>query len=99
MGIRCILLADRITATAYHLAGVEVRQPGKEGLLEAFRQARADAGLLLVTGPLARQLPKEELSQAIRDATPPIQVINPVYLERTSPDASLRARRALGVST
>lgn len=99
MGIRCVLLADRVTATGYHLAGVEVRHPGKEGVLEAFRQARADSGLVLLTRPLARALPNEELTRAIRNATPPIQVINPVYLERGAPDAVIRARRALGVST
>lgn len=99
MGIRCVLLADRVTATAYHLAGVEVRQVDKDGLLEAFRRARADAGLLLLTRPLARALPGEELARAIRDASPPVQVINPVYLQRQAPDAAVRARRALGVST
>jgi vacuolar-type H+-ATPase subunit F/Vma7 len=98
MGIRCILLADRVTATAYHLAGAEVRQPGKEGVLEAFRRARADSGLLLLSRPLAMKLPGDELTRAIRDARPPVQVINPVYLERASPDAANRARRALGVS-
>jgi len=99
MGMRCILLADRVTAAAYHLAGVEVRQPGNEGLLAAFRQARKDSGVLLLSRPLAMKLPNDELKQAIRDATPPVQVISPVYLDRASPDAAIRARRALGVST
>ena len=87
MGIRCILLADRVTAAAYQLAGVEVRQIGDEGIVEAFRRARTDSGLLLLSRPLARMLLVTELTRAIRDATPPVQVINPVYLERTSPDA------------
>ena len=99
MGMHSILLADRITATAYHLAGVEVRQPTREGILDAFRQACHEGGLVLITRPLARALPGEELNRAIRDASPPVQVIDPVYTDKAPPDAATRARQALGVST
>jgi len=96
--MRCVLLTDRVTGIAYHLAGVEVIQPGPEDLPGVFKDACNQYDLVLITGPLADKLPGDTLHQAIQHATPPVQVITPVYARRVPSNVTRLARRSLGVS-
>jgi vacuolar-type H+-ATPase subunit F/Vma7 len=96
--MRCVILADRVTGIAYHLAGVEVIRPDLEELPAVFKEACDQYGLVLITGPLADSLPGATLQQAIQRATPPVQVITPVYARSLPSDVTRLARRSLGVS-
>lgn len=93
-----VLLADRVTAIPWALTGVTVLQPAPEALPGAFRQALAGAELVLVTRPLAAQLPAGELEAAILTANPPVQVIGPAFAPRVAPEVVDRVRRSLGVA-
>lgn len=96
--MRCVLLTDRVTGIAYHLAGVEVIRPGAEDLAAVFKDACDQYGLVLITGPLAESLPDATLHQAIQRAAPPVQVITPVYARSIPSNVTRLARRSLGVS-
>jgi vacuolar-type H+-ATPase subunit F/Vma7 len=96
--MRCVLLADRVTGIAYHLAGVEVIQPGSVELPAIFKDACDQYGLVLITAPLADTLPGDSLNRAIQRASPPVQVITPVFARHLPSKVTSLARRSLGVS-
>ncbi len=96
--MRCVLLADRVTGIAYHLAGVEVIQPAPGELSGIFKDACDQYGLVLITGPLADSLPGDSLNHAIQRASPPVQVITPVFARKVPSKVTTLARRSLGVS-
>jgi vacuolar-type H+-ATPase subunit F/Vma7 len=96
--MRCGMLADRVTGIAYHLAGVEHIVPDYDNLAAQFEKACADYGLVLISGPLAARLPAGVLQMAIHRASPPVQIIAPVYSGKRKSMVANLARRALGVS-
>ncbi|MCJ7558911.1 MAG: hypothetical protein MUP90_18640 [Gammaproteobacteria bacterium] len=96
--MRCVLLADRVTGIAYHLAGVEVIRAGAEELPGVFKDALERYGLVLITVALADSLPGDSLHRAVQRAAPPVQVITPVYARTLPSEVTRLARRSLGVS-
>jgi vacuolar-type H+-ATPase subunit F/Vma7 len=96
--MRCVLLADRVTSIAYHLAGVETVLVNRDQLVQAFEKACTEFGLVMITGHLADRLPGDILQEAIQRAHPPVQVITPVYSRQLPPNVANIARRSMGVS-
>lgn len=92
-----IFIGDEVTATGFRLAGASVRTPPQPELLEAFRQARKEAELVLVSVGYARQLPTEELRQALVALTPLVLIIPDLAGHVAMRDLLDRLGRELGV--
>lgn len=96
--MRAVLLGDRLTCAGYRLAGVDARVVDEADIASEFDAARADGDLVLVTAPLAARLPDAELDEAIRAASPPVQVVPSMREPDYAPDIRARVRRSLGVT-
>jgi len=95
--MQAVLMADRITALGFRLAGlrvIEARQ-GEEPV--QFREALQGADLVLLSAQVARALPSGQLRAAMEGGDPPVHIVP--TLPSVQPDTSVReqCRRALGV--
>jgi vacuolar-type H+-ATPase subunit F/Vma7 len=96
--VRTVLLGDRLTCAGYRLAGVDARVVDETDTATALDSARADGDLVLVTAPLAARLREADLYEAIRTASPPVQVVPSLHEPDYAPDIRARVRRSLGVT-
>lgn len=94
---RPLLIADRLTAAGFRLAGVEacVTEPGE--VRQQFRQALSLGRPLLISADLAAQIPAAELLRAISQAQPVVAVIPDIGGQDAVMDMRSRVLRALGV--
>jgi vacuolar-type H+-ATPase subunit F/Vma7 len=96
--MRCVLIADEITALGWRLTGAQIELPDARTVAECFTVALRDADLLLITAPLAASVPAAQLQDALRSQRPLVLVIADLQLKREPPDVEDEVRRALGVS-
>lgn len=95
-----VYIGDEVTASGYRLAGVETVVPSATEAREAVRtHLRADADLLLLSGALARELPREELERALLQEHPLVTVVPDVQGREAPPDLEAQVRLALGIES
>lgn len=68
-------IGDELTGAGFRLAGLRVLNPDPERLLESFRQALAEASLLILSREAADLLPRVELYEAVLQAAPPVAIV------------------------
>ncbi len=90
-------VGDELTATGYRLAGARVYTPSPDEVLEALRDARARAAVVLIAAPLAALLPARLLDEALASAAPLALVVDDLRGGMPPPDLEAAMRRALGV--
>ncbi len=95
-----VVLAGRIAAAGWRLAGIRVRVVGtKAAAAAAFADACADAPLVLVDADAAPLVPEDALDRARRGTRPVVLVVpSPSAPAGTVPDVVAYARRVLGVA-
>lgn len=106
-----IVIADRLTAAGFRLAGLRplVTPPEDaaavfaEALGQGGRQGGRDGGPqrgpIMITAALAARVPRAQLARAIRAADPPVAVIPDMTRSVEPADMGREVRRALGVET
>jgi len=92
-----IFIGDETSAAGYRLAGLRTRSPRAEELLETFRWACGETGLLLLGVAQARQLPAEELAQAVQRLQPQILIVPDIQQQIPMRDLPVRIRTQLGM--
>jgi vacuolar-type H+-ATPase subunit F/Vma7 len=96
--VPCVL-ADRLTAAAWRLAGARVVEvpealPAHE-LRAAFDAACASGSRVLLAAGVAARLPADALARRVRGSAPLVAVVEAAIVA----DAVLHARRVLGVAS
>jgi len=98
-----IVIADRLTAAGFRLAGLRplVTPPEDAAAVfaEAIGQGGRHGGPVMITAALAGHVPAAQLSRAIRAAAPPVAVIPDITRSVEPADMGREVRRALGVET
>lgn len=94
-----IYIGDELSAAGYRLAGLRTRSPKGDELLDVFRWACGETGLLLLGVEQARQLPAEELVQAVHNLKPQILVVPDIRQQVPMRNLPLRIRTQLGMKT
>jgi vacuolar-type H+-ATPase subunit F/Vma7 len=92
-----IYIGDETSAAGYRLAGLRTRSPRADELLEVFRWACGETDLLLLGVEQARQLPAEELAQALRAPIPLVLVVPDPQQQVPMRDLPNRIRTQLGM--
>lgn len=105
MSGRCVLIGDEITAAGFRLAGVDCLVPAGGGappdaptLQAVLDDARARAGLILVTADLADLLAAETLARLLAEQRPPVLVIGDIRGQHRPADPAVALKRQLGLS-
>jgi len=94
-----IVIADRLTAAGFRLAGLRPLVTPPEDAAAVFAEALGHGGPVMITAALAGHVPAAQLSRAIRAADPPVAVIPDMTRSVEPADMSREVRRALGVET
>jgi len=94
-----IVIADRLTAAGFRLAGLRPLVTPPEDAAAVFAEALGQGGPVMITAALAGHVPAAQLSRAIRAADPPVAVIPDMTRSVEPADMSREVRRALGVET
>lgn len=92
-----IFIGDEISASAYRLAGADVRVPKFDQLTAAVKRACAESDLVLVTAEYAERLPFDELAQMQARLQPLVLVVPDVRTRVPVPDLAKQLRSQLGV--
>jgi vacuolar-type H+-ATPase subunit F/Vma7 len=92
-----VFIGDEVNAAGFHLAGLRVRTPTADELLEVVQWARDHAPLVLISADIAQRLPAAVLDRLLAGITPPVVVVPDVHNAMPMPDLSIRLRRQLGV--
>lgn len=92
-----VFIGDEVNAAAFHLAGLRVRTPTADELLEVVQWARDHAPLVLISADIAQRLPAAVLDRLLAGVTPPVVVVPDMHNAMPMPDLSIRLRRQLGV--
>lgn len=97
---RVVYIGDEATAAGYRLAGVETVIPAPSELRETVRaQLQGDADLLLLSGALARELPRAELERSLLREHPLLTVVPDVQGRDAPADLETQVRLALGIES
>ncbi|MEW6648405.1 V-type ATP synthase subunit F [Sulfurivermis fontis] len=92
-----IFIGDETSAAGYRLAGLRTRSPRADEVLEVFRWACAETDLLLLGVAQARQLPAEELADALHRLQPQILIVPDIQQQIPMRDLPVRIRTQLGM--
>lgn len=92
-----VFIGDELSAAGFRLTGIETVVAEQDPAADALREARKDAGLLIMTAELARHVPLAELEAALIAETPAVAIIPDVRMRTPLPDLAKKLRRALGI--
>jgi vacuolar-type H+-ATPase subunit F/Vma7 len=96
--MKCVVIADEITAVGWQLAGAQVHMPDARAVGECFGIAQRSADLVLITAQLAASVPVAQLRDALLSQRPLTLVIADLQHRREPADIEDEVRRALGVA-
>lgn len=95
-----VFIGDEMSATAYRLAGIAVIVAGPEETVTVLdEEISPDTNLVLLASPHAASMSMEELSRRMREASPPLVVVEDAAGKTALPDFVTMLRRRLGVAT
>jgi vacuolar-type H+-ATPase subunit F/Vma7 len=94
-----IFIGDEISASAYRLAGIEVRTPAPNELTITLEQACSETDLVLITAQYAQALRADKLAQMQARLLPLLLVMPDVREQVPVPDFAEALRSQLGVET
>lgn len=98
--MKCVVIADEITAVGWRMAGAQVQVPDAGAVAECFGAAQQrGTDLLLLTAALAALLPYPQLRSALLLQRPLVLVVADLRHRREPPDIDDEVRRALGVTS
>lgn len=92
-----IFIGDEISASAYRLAGIEVRTPAPHELTATLQRVSAEFDLVLITAQYAQHLPREQLAKTQARLRPLLLVVPDVREQVPVPDFAKALRSQLGV--
>ena len=94
----CVFIGDEVGAAGFRLVGLDCPPTVEADIAALFRQAREQAGLIIITADLAGRLPAEVLAEALREQRPPTVVVGDIRGRTPPPDLAADLKRQLGVA-
>lgn len=94
----CWFIGDEVSAAGLRLAGVRCVTPTPAEVTAAFRQAQAEAALVLLGAAVAELLPPALLAEALREQQPLTLVMADLRELTTPPDLAAALKRQLGMA-
>jgi vacuolar-type H+-ATPase subunit F/Vma7 len=92
-----VFIGDEVNAAGFHLAGLRVRTPTADKLLEVVEWACENAPLVLLSADTAQRLPTDVLDRLLAGVTPAVAVVPDLHNATPMPDLAMRLRQQLGV--
>lgn len=92
-----VYIGDEVNASGYRLAGLRIRVPMKDELLDVISSACSDAPLVLISAGMARELPAAQLETVLARVTPPVVMVPDIQGHTELTDVAVRMRQQLGV--
>jgi vacuolar-type H+-ATPase subunit F/Vma7 len=92
-----VFIGDEISASAYRLAGIEVRIPAPHELTATLQQVSAESDLVLITAQYAQHLAPGQLAKMQARLRPLLLVVPDVREQVPVPDFAKALRTQLGV--
>jgi len=92
-----VFIGDELSAAGYRLTGIATVVPETDGAAEALRAVRKDAGLVIMTAALVRNVPAREIEAALIAEVPAFAIVPDVRMSAPLPDLAKRLRRILGI--
>ncbi len=92
-----VYIGDEVSASGYRLAGLRVRVPAADRVMDAVNAACDEAPLVLISAALAQQLPAAQLQPLLARITPLVVVVPDVRGRGRLVDLATRLRQQLGV--
>ena len=92
-----VFIGDEVNAAGFHLAGLRVRTPTADKLLEVVEWACENAPLVLISADIAQRLPVDVLDRLLAGITPSVVIVPDVHNATPMPDLATRLRQQLGV--
>jgi vacuolar-type H+-ATPase subunit F/Vma7 len=81
----------------FQLAGVRVRIPEQDKILQALEWAVNEAPLIMISPKIASTIPQKDLDHYLSRLSPAVLIVPDVHGTAPMPDLSTRLRKALGV--
>ena len=94
-----VFIGDETTAAGFRLAGfeTEIPPPGEAG--KALSRVHQQTRLVLITAACARDIPDQDLDEAMRATAPLLLVVPDINAAVEPPDLAVRIRQILGIET
>ncbi|MGD2112067.1 MAG: V-type ATP synthase subunit F [Gammaproteobacteria bacterium] len=92
-----VFIGDEVSAAGFRLAGLRVRTPQPDAVLQTLEESTREAPLVLVSAGIARHLPAGTLDRLLAALEPQVVIVPDVYHDTPLPDLATRVRRQLGV--
>ena len=92
-----IFIGDEVNAAGYRLAGVRVRTPASEDILNVITWACSQSSLVMMTPEYAAMLSDSDHDHFLSQESPPVVVVPDIRATKHVEDLANRLRAQLGV--
>ena len=92
-----VYIGDEVSAAGYRLAGLRVRVPGEDEVLEVIEATCSEASLVLLGSDAASRIPRRRLDELLSRVEPAVVVVPDIRARAPLPDVAHRLRTQLGV--
>ena len=92
-----IFIGDELTAAGYRLAGVRIRTPEPEDVLQILEWASTDSSLIMITPAFIKALSADDYDRFMRQETPAVVVVPDIRASTPIEDFAKTLRAQLGV--
>jgi vacuolar-type H+-ATPase subunit F/Vma7 len=96
---KIVFIGDELTAAGFRLTGIETVLPSPDAASGALAQARTRAQFVLLTADCARNIPINQLEDALLAETPIVAIIPDILMQTPPPDLARRLRAVLGIES
>lgn len=92
-----IFIGDEVNAAGYRLAGVRVRTPNPDDILDVIKWASAQSSLVMLTPEYAAMLSDSDHDHFLSQESPPVVVVPDIRASKHKDVLANRLRSQLGV--
>lgn len=92
-----IFIGDEINAAGYRLAGVRVRTPDPDDILDVITWASSQSSLVMLTPEYAAMLSDSDHDSFLSQESPPVVIVPDIRATKHVEDLASRLRSQLGV--
>ena len=92
-----LFIGDEVSAAGYRLAGVRVRTPVADELVQVIDWASNNVSIIMITTAYMKQLPEPMREQLVKQEQPPVVVVPDIRSQAVFEDLAARFRQTLGI--
>jgi vacuolar-type H+-ATPase subunit F/Vma7 len=92
-----IFIGDEVNAAGYRLAGVRVRTPNPDDILDVIKWASSQSSLVMLTPEYAAMLSDSAHDHFLSQESPPVVVVPDIRASKHKDELANRLRSQLGV--